>query len=214
MEDEKRPPRADWPSWNWRESGWWLTAVGFIIAVVLLVFPGITTLELRVRLGLALLALLMVPLALLALFHLFKALPVALARLRQYDILYPQIEELEKERNVLRSSIIDLWEHLTSGQKLNIKKILYHRETVYLLLEKKRGKRIEVGTTLRAIDIQDGYFMAVLKIIEVRGEGYLAEASSVNPLWLGQIHRLNLPESSPPPRIAAFLLPKQDEGNA
>jgi hypothetical protein len=118
------------------------------------VFPSITTLELWTRLGLAFLASLFVPL-LLALIHCFKAFSVALMRIHHYDILYRHLEKLEEERDVLRSSIIAVLGHLTSGQKLNIKKVICQQNKLQLLLQKKT-KKVEVGTPLLAIDVNDG----------------------------------------------------------
>ncbi len=212
MEVENQPPRADWPSWQWRESGWWLTVVGVMIAVILLVFPDITSLKIQVRIGLAILAV-VGPFGLIVLLQALKALPVGLLRLRYYGRLYRRYDDLNEEKGFLRASIIDLWRQLENAQKVNIKKIFYLRETVHLLLGNKRGKKIEIGTTLRAIDVRDGFVMANLVIVEVRSDGYLAEARDMDPLWLGQLRLQNLPESAPPPRIVAFLLPKQDESD-
>lgn len=139
--------------------------------------------------------------------HLFKTCLVIICRLRAYNSLYDVAEQQARQIARAQETILELSQELTSGRRFEIEKTLYYDETLYVVLRKKRGARLEVGHRVRVIDTQDGGIMGVFEVNEVRSDGYRArQTGDVDPIWLGFVHQNNKAETSAPPNTIALLM--------
>lgn len=206
MPDQLLSPKHKWPRWTWRDSGWWFAVFGAVLGAVVFVQPAISRHSFWVRFGISLGWFALSCILLLTVEHLFKSCLVAISRLRAYNSLYDVAEQQARQIARAQETILELSQELTRGRRFEIEKTLYYDETLYVVLRKKRGARLEVGHRVRVIDTQDGGIMGVFEVNEVRSDEYRARADYVNPVWLGFVHQNGRAETSAPPNTIAFLM--------
>ncbi|MCI0488132.1 MAG: hypothetical protein L0229_16210 [Blastocatellia bacterium] len=186
----------------------WLTAVGALIGILLLVVPSLVKQVLWIRLFVAIICSTL-PLLIFVFIHSVKVLFVALERLRHYDYLYEAYEKATEEVQRAQEMILYLLRELTSGRRFEIEKVLYYDQEVYIIVGKKRGKgrKLEVGNNLIVMNLWNGTIMGKFEVSEVRQKDYRARNTGyISPVWLGYIHKSGASESSPPPDTAAIYI--------
>ena len=195
------------PRWTWRDSGWWLTVFGAVFAAVVFVQPAISGHSFWRRLGISLAWFVFSSILLLVIEYAVKVGSVLVNRLRAYEDLSDLAEQQKRQIEKAQEVNLKLSQELTNGRKFEIEKTLYYNETLYLVLKKKRGVKLELGHTLRVIDSSDGGIMGVFRVNEIRSEGYRAIAEYVEPVWLGFVHQDGKAEMPAPPNGTAIFLP-------
>ena len=193
--------KAEWPRWKWPESGWWLTAAGALIGILLLAIPSFVSHELWIRLAVVITCFIL-PLLIFIFIYLTKVLFVALERLRHYDDLHEAYEKATEEVQRAQKMILYLSQELTSDRRFEIEKVLYYNHEVYIIVRKKRGRgrKLEVGDKLIVMDLRDGTIMGEFEVSEVRQKDYRARKTGyIYPVWLGYIHQADATESSATP---------------
>ncbi|HEY0545160.1 MAG TPA: hypothetical protein VGC91_07170 [Pyrinomonadaceae bacterium] len=213
MAEESLISKADWPRWTWRESSWWLTAIGAVIALLLILYPLLISYPLWLRMLVGFASLLS-PILILALIFSLKVATVALDRIHGYKQLYELSEQRTKEVAQAQETILYFLRELLGGRSFEIEKVQYYKDRLTLILKKKRGVTLEAGNEIRVIDTLEGVVMGIFEISEVRSKHYIARSQgSVNAVWLGYIHESGNAESSAPPDTAAIFFPKDVSNN-
>lgn len=204
------PPRAGWPSFRWKDSGWWFTVSGTTAALLFFLVPRGAALDVRGRL-LVCFSLLLAPSGLLLLRYLASAAKMIVVRIFYYSKVYALFEQ-----SLARAAALEqhLSEYVGDQTRYEILAVQWHRERgdVYLVIQKKSGKPRDIGAWFTAYDRSDGRLMAELEIIEVRDRGYLAKVNGyIDPLWLGEVRDRDMPEIPPPPEVWAYIRPRQGD---
>ena len=206
MPEKSIKPKLRWPRWAWRDSGWWLTVFGAVFAAVVFIQPAVSHHPLWLRLVICLGWFGVSSVLLLAAEHLLKLLSTVIDRSRAYDDLYDIAERQSQQIAKAQDTILELLSELTNGRRFEITKTLYYNNILYIEVRKNRNKRLEPGSRVRVIDIQDGGIMGLFQVTEVRSDGYRARAEDVDPIWLGFVHQTGSAEASAPPNMVAFLI--------
>lgn len=207
MPNQQPLTKLKMPRWTWRDSGWWLTVFGAVFAAVVFVQPAISGHSFWRRLGISLAWFVFSSILLLVTEYAVKVGSVLAGRLRAYEDLSDLAERQKQQIEKVQEAILELSQELTSGRRFEIEQTLYYNETLYLVLKKKRGAKLEIGNTVRVIDATDGGIMGIFKVNEIRAEGYRAAAEYVDPIWLGFVHQDGKAEMPAPPNGTAIVLP-------
>ena len=158
-----------------------------------------------VRVGMVVVALLVAPVVILVVIYLVKLVRARLRRVMLYDELWEECERAVDGLDRAQAMLLALANRL--GGPVAIERVKYFKNKIYIVLKKKRGFRGKKGSSVVVIDLNDGQPMGRFRIIEADGGKYVAEPDGyVDPVWVGDIHRLGKSEMDGPPGTAAFLV--------
>lgn len=210
MSDVRMPPKAGWPPFPWKDSGWWFGVAAMVATLAFFLSPEMIDLPWRRKLSVSL-ALLASPLVLLMLRY-AKAVGWVLGqRVWHYPRLYQMLEHLVGTSDTLSRQLAESFGGRSSFEILRVH-WFRGQEEMYLLIKKKPGKQPEIGATFLVLDEEDRRLMAVSKMMDSRSNGYYAKVTEhVDPVWLGEVRGRDLPELPPPSAVSAYLCPKREE---
>jgi hypothetical protein len=212
MSDALLPPKAAWPRFPWRDSGWWLTAFGALAALTFYLAPRLIDLDRRGRFFVAGL-LVAAPLALLLTRYAGAIGLVLWQRIWHYPRLYRMFEQRGGLSDALSEHLGSSIEHWPRYELLTIH-WFRDREDVCLLIRKKGGSQPAIGSTFFLYDMDSGRPLAVSTMIEVRRDGYYARVTEhFDALWLGAIRVRDTPEQPTPPGVSVFRGPMREVTN-
>ena len=180
---------------------------GAVFTLVMFVQPAISGHSFWRRLGIGLAWFVFSSAFLMIAAYAAKATSVLASRLRAYEELSNLVEQQKRQIEKAREVNLTLSQELTNSRKFEIEKTLYYSETLYLVLKKKRGVKLEVGHKVIVLDAQDGGIMGEFKVSEVLSGEYRARADFVSPVWLGFVHQDRNAEMPAPPNVIAMFFP-------
>ena len=201
LTDPPPPPRGD--------VGLYLTAGGFAIAALLLIFPGSIQVDLGTRILLLVLVTAAFPGVLYAI-HAAKRARLVFRRGLAYDELARQIQEKDAELTKTKVALNALLEERNDTRHFEIICFFYYKERIYLKLALKRGIKLEEGDLVMVIDRLTSGTTSVLGhfvIAERSRSGYTAKSiGDLDPILAGYIHQAGAARFSSPPGTRAIAL--------
>jgi hypothetical protein len=203
-------PQPGHPQWMVRDTGWVLTAIGTVAAILLLLFPQVTQNHFRFRL-IALVIILAAVAFLAVAIYCIRRVVCLYRKSASYDDLYAHLlstqSELEQARDTIR-------QYITANDPYELESVLLHRDQLFVVIRKKPGRAMPIGTRFAVVDTGNGSPMGVFAVTEIRKAAYHAQADGfVNPIWIGFIKQSGKSEYSPPPGTAAFVMPTEESRN-
>jgi len=200
-----------WPHWKKLNSGWWLTAIGTLIAIILFLFPTILSIEFWIK-SVVILILVFSPLLISSLIFLCKVITVTLRRILNYSKLLNEYQLKICELENAKKMILNLLKELTPIQRFNIEKVILYDKKLFIHIQKKKEMKLENGYKLGVFDLLEGNLMGLFKITEERNNEYIAQNFDyISPVWLGYIHQTGTVESTAPPNTIAVYLQNNGE---
>lgn len=202
------PPHGR-PEWVARDSGWWLTALGVVLGLLVVLLPQVTGAQspwwLRGLLAIAAFAFLHFLLRLVYWAGLFS---LRWRKGAAYDVLHTNWEaarnELAEARNTIRR-------YAAAASPYELDRVQVLRDRLYLLIRKKRGPALTPGMHFAVLDTSTFSLMGKFVITEIRTGVYVARDDGyVSPVWIGYIKHTGRTECAPPPGSVAVLIPPEE----
>ena len=181
-----------------------------VATLAFFVAPGMMELDTRRKLLVSLI-LLASPTPLIVLRYALAIVWMFGQRVYYYEQLYRMLELRVGTNDTLSRHLSD---SIENWPRYEILKVHWFRERseMYILIRKKRGKQPDIGATFCVYDTHYGRPMAFSEMIENRGDGYYSRITGyIDPVWLGEVRKLDLPELPPPPAVSACLGPRREE---
>jgi hypothetical protein len=219
---QKSTGKWEWPRWNWRDAGLWFTISGTIISFLTYIVPSLPRRPLQTRLIIAGVTFVTSGLVFLLLAYLCRVLRVAWGRLQAYQELFDLAErrreeitwiEEKREREVtqFQEAIRDLLA-MTGAKPFEIDRTQYYGDTLYIVLKKRRGIKLENKHKVSVFDLETYNIMGVFEVTEERDNKYWARnLGQINPVWLGYAREPGNNEA--PPNTATFWMQGEIDGS-
>ena len=200
------------PEFRWRDSGWWLSACGTGVAIVTILVPSLAQYPIIIRIAIAVFSLFVAPVAVIAVMHLGTLVSVSSRRALLYQRLHAEYQATTDKLNAARETILALQDQL--GTAIEIDRVQYYKNEIYIVIRKKRGMKLESGALLAVIDTTDGMVMGRFKITEaLQHECTAIRDGYVDPLWGSYVGQVGQSEMHAPPHTVALLVTKEDSDN-
>ncbi len=126
-----QPLTHPWPTWKWPDSGWLWTVCGAIIGGLVLVFPDMTKLSGKQRLGLAVAAAL-ATLVFVLLGYAAKLIATATRRVLSYDDLRQMCATAASDLNGTKALCAELLRERRSLRTFQILYTFIHGDTAFV----------------------------------------------------------------------------------
>ena len=108
MLEETQQFEANIPKFKWRDSGWWLTACGTIIAFTTIIIPSVAQYSTITRVGIAVISFFIAPIIIIAVIFFCRLISVLFRRLTLYDNLFGKYQTTSKQLNTAQRTILAL----------------------------------------------------------------------------------------------------------
>jgi hypothetical protein len=177
----------DFPKISWR-SEFWFALIPFVLSLILLAIPDLSRLGWYKKYGgLVATVLFVLPFLIPVTIWAVRSFAVMGKRIYRFPSLVAEIDKHREETRGIRQNISELLERI-SGQKIfDVSSAsIGQNNSLYILLPKVKGVRLQKGNLIVVIDTNDGMAMGFFEIIQIRKSDYLAEGKSgIDALWLG-----------------------------
>lgn len=195
------------PQWRRPDSGWWFTIWGGIAAIITLLHPSISTSAWYIRLSIGLVGFVVAPFMISIIFHLYKLVWFIWKRNLNYDNLYNDWFVSKQQMSKATETIRLLGEALERKKKVEISRVNFFRNKLYIIVKRKRGLSIEEGQEIHVIDSSDGFLLGYFRVSAIRTNEYIAvENGHIDPVWRGYANTTGESEMQPPPGSIGFLI--------
>jgi hypothetical protein len=202
-------PKAEWPRLTWRDSGWWMTAIGATMTAVLVIWPSIVEFGILQRALLVALVFTVVPLLTLLAIYVCKFAVAAAKKACSYDRIYQSLIAAE-DRALKAQELVLRLQEVADIMSFQISKVQLYDDCLYIIIHRVPRSNLEKGLTLCVIDTRQGGVMGEFELSEIGPSDYTARCTGfVDPLWLGYVRQTGKSECSPPPDTVAIVLPKE-----
>lgn len=200
--------RLDYPRLRWPASGWWFTAVGTLISVALVLFPGVTGLTGRNRLVLILL-LISVPGAIVLSLHVTTRARVFVRRALRYGAFQDAIESLEGQLGAAERSLSSILEERKRRNAFGVAYCYGFENRTFIALRKKKGPAVTPGAEVAVVEQGSKSLLGKFKVLKDDGSYYVCELDGfMDALWLGHVKQSGAQRSEAPPEAVAWVLPE------
>lgn len=203
--------RIAMPSWKWPDTGWYFTAIGAFLGLLLLVAPDSIKLTFLPRVILAIVASLAPGLWIIGT-HIQKVLVALYLRSKDYDVIRDSYDEVFSEQQNSKSLINALMRERENRRTLRISHCYCYLGNAYIALTRKKGFRVGVGDSFTVVDQENGQALGDFMITEAQEESYIGKSQgNINAVWFGYIRQAGTARSEPPPTAVALFIDSNGE---
>lgn len=207
IDQEPLPPDLKWPRLRWRTHLWLLDLISFLLALIVLFWPGLVQEELKYIRFLVGIPLLLVPPLAPVLGWLWSAVGMIRRRVHYYPILRLRAQWAIDELDEMSRNLFYIVQAINHGPIFEIARAAYQQGKLYIALNKRKSAKLVEGDTLLVVHRGDARAMGLFEVTDVCDREYYAiGASNIDPLWLGYVQQQG--EVTIVPHIAAIHLPQ------
>jgi hypothetical protein len=137
--------------------------------------------------------------------HLFNRAAAVWRKGRAYDTLHSEWTSVKQELEHVRQAVRHF---ISTRDTYQLELVQLHREQLFVIIRKKSGPPLPIGTQFAVFDTGDYSLMGRFAVTAIQSGQYHAQADGdVSPVWLGYVIGTGKTECSPPPRSAAIRVP-------
>jgi hypothetical protein len=193
-----------WPKWRWEGSGWWQTIAASILAAAALIVPALMTKPLFARTALLIGAFVVVPLVVLTITYIARALRVMVLRALAYESVVRKTIEMQDELTATKTMLSSAVRGQHQLPTFEITKVLKYGGYVYVNLSLGLDS-LSSSDRIALVDTADGMVLGDFEVTDVKQSGYQAKSTRPpNPVWLGYLRESSQMELPPPPGAVAL----------
>ncbi len=205
--DRQEPPEAGWP--HLKPPSWWLGLASVIIALALLIAPGLTelTLWIRVLAGICLVAL---ALSRAILRFGWQAGSTLISRIRWYGMLYKAVQDERQKADEMKDALAPIAKFAALAQAIphfDITGVVPRGNQVDLLLSGRKSPVLTPGDVVMVIDSREFDMLGRFRIVGPQGSGYTASPERIlDGLWWGAMYQFAIARKTGSPTEAIAIL--------
>jgi len=209
MGQQNFPPKLNQPRLSIKVESFW-TLLGIILGVGTLFPSEIAKLELLYRIGILSSVIIFTALFPPSVKWFVSEVRIIYLRVRYYPKMFELGEYFLNELSQTNERLILLFSQISKTNSFTILKVMYYNNNLYILVEKKESKRLNIDDLLLVVDMEARTSMGIFKVIQERENGYYAKGyENISPIWIGYIRQNIQSEFDSLPNSYAILLSEE-----